>query len=610
MLKLPIHRAFLITTVLACIMLLSLTALAQRQTTFTTSYLKDTESQLTFSEVTHQEFTKIDASQLIFGVTAATYWVKIDLENLGDSPFILTIDRPLLDTLNIYIVQADSSIKTIQFGLRHERPGEAIINRVPSVKIDPEDLLYNTIYLQCQSTYAMLLPVEVHEVQDFYLANQRYDFFAAILLGALVVMMFYNLFLWISVREDAYLIYFFAILFTIIVQSSVQGYPFMLFSRDFWLPYYFVSVGIGINVILSVWFCMKLLDYRNFSKWMIVACFVIMSMGAAIVILELFDFHYLAKTIVVSSTSLGAILLLTIGSLLWYRKVTAAKFFTIAWAIYLVGIVVYGFRTEGILEQNFFTSNFVHIGKFCEVLLLSFAVGYKYNAVKKDKEKLQQHLNTELEYQVRQRTEALNRALADKDVLIKEVHHRVKNNLQIVSSILSMQSRKLIDKEAQSAVDEGRSRIRSMSLIHEKLYKNDKLSRVNMKEYINELSEYLFTSYRPEKEVKQKIEADNVILDIDTAIPLGLILNELITNSLKYAFRDVDDGILEIELEKNVSDFTLTFSDNGPGLPSDYQNTKSMGMRLVRTLTDQLGGTLSIDSTAGTKYTIHFRLAG
>jgi len=331
-----------------------------------------------------------------------------------------------------------------------------------------------------------------------------------------------------------------------------------------------------------------------------------MGLGGLIIFLELFNFHHLAKTIVVSSTSLGSILLLTIGGSLWYKKVPAAKFFTIAWAIYLVGIVVYGMRTEGVLAHNFFTSNFAHIGKFVEVLLLSFAVGHKYNSVKKEKGKLQQQLTTELEFLVRERTNALNTALADKDVLIKEVHHRVKNNLQIISSILNMQSRQLVDKEAQKAVNEGKSRIRTMSLIHEKLYKNDKLSRVNMSEYIDELSSYLFSSYKTSSQIEKRIKADGVILDIDTAIPIGLILNELITNSLKYAFEGKEHGAIDIELKKNESQYELSFSDNGKGLPKEFEQVKSMGMRLIKALIDQLGGQLDIKGDYGTRFNIKF----
>ncbi|MTI23032.1 tetratricopeptide repeat protein [Fulvivirga sp. RKSG066] len=195
----------------------------------------------------------------------------------------------------------------------------------------------------------------------------------------------------------------------------------------------------------------------------------------------------------------------------------------------------------------------------------------------------------------------------EKDVLLKEIHHRVKNNLQIISSILNIQSRKLDDPKARKAVAEGRSRIKSMSLIHEKLYSNDQMSVINMKEYIEELSEYLFSTYKPSADITRSIETSDLKLDIDTAIPLGLILNELVSNSLKYAFKTNNNGQLKISLSQQHETYTLKVADTGSGLPDNYMKVKNMGLRLVNSLTEQLDGILDVKNENGAQFTLTFK---
>jgi len=194
----------------------------------------------------------------------------------------------------------------------------------------------------------------------------------------------------------------------------------------------------------------------------------------------------------------------------------------------------------------------------------------------------------------------------EKEILLKEIHHRVKNNLQIISSILNIQSRKLDDDNAKKAVSEGRSRIKSMSLIHEKLYSNNELSVINMREYVSDLSEYLFKTYDTSGKIKQAINVEELELDIDTAIPIGLILNELISNALKYAFEPENEGQLNISLKQSENNYQLSVADSGKGLPENYQEAKSMGLKLVNSLTKQLDGLLDVKNESGSVFTITF----
>lgn len=211
----------------------------------------------------------------------------------------------------------------------------------------------------------------------------------------------------------------------------------------------------------------------------------------------------------------------------------------------------------------------------------------------------------------RREEEKLRASLREKEVLLKEIHHRVKNNLQIISSLLNLQSAHIRDPRALEVFKEGQGRVRSMALIHEKLYQSADLARVDFSEYISNLAAYLFRSYEVNAgAVKLSVEAEDVLLGVDTAIPCGLIINELVSNSLKHAFPGGTGGSINITLRPAGAErLTLIVADDGVGLPGgfDARDTPSLGLQLVNTLARQLGGKVSVAEGAGTTFSITFR---
>jgi len=210
----------------------------------------------------------------------------------------------------------------------------------------------------------------------------------------------------------------------------------------------------------------------------------------------------------------------------------------------------------------------------------------------------------------KQAEEQIKESLKEKEVLLKEVQHRVKNNLQVISSLLDLQTEYFTDKKAIGVFKETHNRVRSMALIHEQLYQSKHLARVDFAEYIRNLGTYLFQSYGVKSEaVSLKVGVDNVFLDVDTAITCGLIINELVSNSLKYAFNGRKKGEIGISLRSdNGNGFTLTVRDNGVGFPKhlDFRKTKSLGLQLVNALTNQLGGAIRLNREGGTEFRIMF----
>jgi PAS domain S-box-containing protein len=210
-----------------------------------------------------------------------------------------------------------------------------------------------------------------------------------------------------------------------------------------------------------------------------------------------------------------------------------------------------------------------------------------------------------------QAEDRLKAALAEKEVLLKEIHHRVKNNLQVISSLLYLQSQYVQDQKSFEIMEESQLRIRSMVLVHEQLYQSRDLSRIDFGEYIRKLVTDLFRSYGVNWDViSLKIDVEDILLGIDMAIPCGLIVHELVSNSLKHAFPDEAGGEIGIELHTDDKQLMLRVFDNGAGLPEDldFRNTDSMGLQLVRTLTRQLEGTIKLVRSGGTEFTITFAL--
>ncbi len=223
------------------------------------------------------------------------------------------------------------------------------------------------------------------------------------------------------------------------------------------------------------------------------------------------------------------------------------------------------------------------------------------NAIKQLQLEISDHENTE---------DQLKTALKEKEILIQEIHHRVKNNMQIISSLLSLQVMYVDDTEVIDLLRECQNRIKCMALVHEKLYLSKDLSRINMVEYITKLFSTLFDSYSTKKtQIMPILDLDEIYMNIETAIPCGIIINELVTNSLKYAFPTKKKGQIMVGLKDKGQYCELTVSDDGIGLLEnfDYNETQTLGLLLVNTLIKQLNGTIELNQEHGTEFKIQFQ---
>lgn len=248
---------------------------------------------------------------------------------------------------------------------------------------------------------------------------------------------------------------------------------------------------------------------------------------------------------------------------------------------------------------------YVFIGS---ILVLILFAALLYN-----RSRLKNNANKKLELkrkQIDEQNEQLKKLLSEKEWLLKEIHHRVKNNLQIVISLLNTQSAYLDNEDALMAIQNSQHRMHAMSLIHQKLYQSDNLSTIDMSWYIFELINYIKESYSSESKIKFTVDAEKVFLDVAQAVPMGLIINEAVINTTKYAFPEDRRGSVAVTFKNTGNDdYQLIISDNGVGLPVgfDIDETESLGMNLMRGLTDQLDGTFALENKNGLKITITFR---
>jgi PAS domain S-box-containing protein len=208
--------------------------------------------------------------------------------------------------------------------------------------------------------------------------------------------------------------------------------------------------------------------------------------------------------------------------------------------------------------------------------------------------------------------ELLRKKLDEKDVLLREIHHRIKNNMQVIISLLNLQAKRVKDPELRDVFRDSQNRVRSMAMIHEALYKTNELSGINLKPYLKNLAAELLRTYKTSPvRVSLNVNGEDVFLDLERAIPCGLVVNELIANSLKYAFPDGREGKINVHVRLNdTGHAVLVVGDNGVGLPHDFdvRKTNTLGLSLAANLMEnQLGGKMEIERAHGLQYTFTFK---
>ena len=276
------------------------------------------------------------------------------------------------------------------------------------------------------------------------------------------------------------------------------------------------------------------------------------------------------------------------------------------------GLIISFLFINVLTHYNLFKSDFITDDKRSQMFLFNLlfsalSVGFFIYIM------IQHNLNENHLYakriEERQHSEkAIQDALTEKNILIAELHHRVKNNLAIISGLFSLKLNDDLHEDAKNVLLESRNRVRSMALIHNRLYNSENLTNVNFDEYAKELIAEINASYpATANSVKIDTVINNVSLNINAAIPCGLILNELLTNSYKHAFKEKNNGQIHISFVNDKDNFLMTVKDNGIGLPSDYKEKQSLGVTVIESLSEQLDGSFNFSNNNGTCFELKFK---
>ncbi len=258
--------------------------------------------------------------------------------------------------------------------------------------------------------------------------------------------------------------------------------------------------------------------------------------------------------------------------------------------------------THGVKKSDVW--NYIYYGVGIFIILILFFYTWNNTLRKQIKQK------KEIEKELRLTLKVINKKNIEKDILLKEVHHRVKNNLKMIYSLFNMQSRQVNNEYTREILSQGKTRIKAISLVHQLLYQSDNFSDINIQDYIDSLKENLTSIYTNfEKSIEIHIDVNGMRLNIDKAIPLGLILNELLTNSYKYAFKGKKNGNIYIKIKKSETQYNFIYSDDGVGLDlNNLKTTDTLGMRLITRLSQQLGARPIFKNNNGLELSFYFEI--
>ena len=587
------------------------------------SYFLDPKHTLKVNDIYSKKVTLVPMTKknTTLGFKKDTVWIYVKVQNKTKQQLanIIQFTYPLHDFIDVYIYD-DGKIT------EHYLTGDLTKFQTRKIKTNNFIIPYTiaaketkTIIFKIDSQSALNIEMNFLSQNEYLSQLNNANILYGIYYGAVLIMLLYNLILFFIIKEKVYLYYVSFHFVNLFTQLGLNGLAFEYFYPTYpLLNTVFIPVTFTLSNYYVIKFALTFLEFQKL-KTKLSKYFQLLSFLSIVALVFAFILPYSTIIVLIVFLSMLAILSLFMTGLYILKryKTEASKFFVTAWSFMLCGTFLEEAHNLGFLPANFITSYGAQIGAFIELTLLSIALAYRYNtlfiSLIKTKADLAT-LNVALEKKVQERTKSLDEKnkhlhleVTNKNILLRELYHRVKNNLQIISSLLSLQSKRIKDEEAKTLFLESISRIKSIAMIHEKLYASDNLQIISMQHYTQDLIDELRQSFS-DRDIKFQIMCDTIHLNLEVGVPIGLIINELVTNSLKYAFNDVrGEKTITIKMIRNSDkSFTLTIADNGTG--ADISTIKNgFGFKLLEFLASyQLKGKIETDGTQGLKHTISF----
>jgi len=589
-------------------------------TPYVSVYIDDT-GEKTVNQIRNFDF-RANYKHLNFGFTSSAVWLKLKLPaaEFSGQQWLLDIGIPYPDRMDIYQKTRDGFVH-YEKGLHKSQQTEPYPHRDSVIPIQFSDQ-ESIIYIRLSSLDGMAVNAKLITEDEFRNFDRLSQLFFGGYFGIMLAMAVYNFFLFLSLRDSRYIFY---VVFTLAVTLNVSThYNFLhqyLSFGNAWLSARLTMLTFCFAIIASIQFVRSFLSTPSDMKKLDIVFKIFLIIYAGIILYTLAAKHPGSAVIFINLLPLLSVIALAGIQGLHKRRDPASTYFLIAFGVFITGVGLFTLRRFGLLAPSPSVNFTFMIGSIFETMLLSFALANQINTLRQQNEAAQNQLilrmqeynaslekmKESLEETVLIRTSNLQKSLKEKDVLLKEVHHRVKNNLSVIASLLGFQimNESKDNLSATEALRAGRSRIESMALVHDLLCKSSYVSEINIEEYFSNLLENLHKSYGKNNiDIKINCDSLNLSLQLDVLVACGLIVNELVTNSIKHAFGSRHDGVIEVSMKYINGDIELKVTDNGIGIKE--KTPENLGMKLVKLMTEQLNGKLELHSNNGSQWLIYF----
>ncbi|MFD0962498.1 7TM diverse intracellular signaling domain-containing protein [Pseudofulvibacter geojedonensis] len=590
--------------------------------------LQDSTNQLSINDVSKLNgFVNYNMLIPSFGLSNDNFWARFTVKNNSDHEnFTFEFNKVDILTLNLYSVNG-------------EIYSEQKIN-IDDQKFSGRVFLFNTIipkgesktfYLEFKTKWNVTFPLQIGEKKQVLYGLFNDELINGLYVGIFLIMVFYNLFLYCSIKDKSYLYYVIYIFCFLLYQLNESGYLYKYFLYK--NPYLYSVLAKLFPIITSISAIYFIRNFIQSKKYiprldkLYNILIVLFLCNIPLIFNSKYNGIAFLSLNILSLTA--AIYAFIIGAIVIAKGFKPAIFFIIAWTVLIISISQFTLSNLGILPYYAITDHSLKIGSVIEIVLLSLGLANRINVLTKEKElsqakslKLAEEKKAiitqqkqRLEKLVLERTKSLelkNKTIVEqheeKSTMMREIHHRVKNNLQMINSMIRMQARYVEDPNSSEVLSKVQRRILTMAKLHEKMYQSDNLKLIDLNDYIHNIVSDLFEIHSNEK-TNYSINIDSkVTFETEIILYIGLVISELVINSLKHAFPG-KDGFILIELSnRTLNAFELKISDNGIGFDVEkFNSSNSLGQRLIKSFVRQLNGELFISSNEyGSSFTINF----
>ena len=559
-------------------------------------YIDNTKN-LNLEDIQKEKFKDNTKSTLAYGFSPSfSVWVKFTLKNTSNASIdkILQYNNEVTSDIEFY-----NKDKKVLKGLFHIQNAEFALS--PTFEITLAPFESRTYYLKASSVNNFfIIKLELWDTQKFYKTHSSYQFVLALFFGAFGLLIIYNLFLFFSVKDKSYLWYVLYLFFVLVNLFFYKGLFYKFHTgllEDFSKAY---DITFPLSLVFLSLFIQSFLNTKQYKRIDKILLFYIISLSLLIVINFLDGFELLSFSIHYCYTLVLFLFFIICYSV--YQKNRQAYFIILGWLMMLISMIFVFFSTEGIYDFLSYYPYTMETGVFLEAILFSFALADRIKTLQKKLSLQQQSERQRLKSEVEAKTKDLNLALNEKEILLQELLHRVKNNMQFIISLYALKLEGAKEDEIPEKIKDVERKVLAMSQVHQMLYSQKNIYNIEATEYFKKIVQTIKNSFDLQEILfTYKIKSE---LEMEEAIYYGLIVNELVTNAVKYAFLD-NKGEIKIELIEDENNKYLSVKDNGIGLKEDRKT--GFGKVMIDTLAvNQLKGKIKVDNTEGTSIEISF----